>query len=293
MLTNLPKIKHFTLNIILLFLISCSFQNKKISNSISANTIDSLLVKHTYNANNGLHLPYRLYSPNNLKQTPIPLVIFLHGRGDRGTDNGANIYREAGFITAENSLLSAKMQTLFPCYILIPQCSDKTENEEWAKWIGNTPETPFNGLGKDGSYAMNPIPSESGEATLELIEKIVDSLPIDTNRIYLIGISMGGFGTWEFTARKPQLFAAAIPMAGYSDPTQIENIKHISFWIFHGKKDEWNPVAGSQTMYQLLSQQNADVKYTEYENLNHGDAFEKAFNEPNLIPWLFSKTKTN
>ncbi|RXP64583.1 phospholipase [Lutibacter sp. HS1-25] len=276
-----------------LFITSCSFKNKKHNSNIFKNKIDHLLVKNSYNSKNGLKLPYRLFSPKNANQTYLPLVIFLHGRGDRGTDNGARIYHEAGFITNQNSLLSSKMQTSFPCYILIPQCSDKTENEEWAKWIGNTPKTPFNGLTKNGSYQMNPIPSESGAATLELIEKISDSLLIDKNRIYLIGVSMGGFGTWEFTSRKPHLFAAAIPMAGYSDPSQIENIKHIPFWIFHGNKDEWNPVEGSRTMYKLLKEQNADVNYTEYKGINHGETFVKAFNEPDLIPWLFSKTKTN
>ncbi|MEO9571971.1 MAG: hypothetical protein ABJH82_09315 [Polaribacter sp.] len=60
------------------------------------------------------------------------------------------------------------------------------------------------------------------------------------------------FGTWDFIARKPELFAAAIPMAGYSDPHQIQKIKEIPIWIFHGNKDQWNPVQGSRTIYQLL-----------------------------------------
>ena len=180
---------------------------------------------------------------------------------------------------------------MYPCHILIPQCSDKTENEEWAKWVGNSPETPFKGLGKDGSYKMHAIPSESGLATLELIEKIISNNKIDPDRVYLLGVSMGGFGTWEFVSTRPQLFAAAVPMAGYSDPSQIENIKHIPFWIFHGNTDKWNPVEGSRHMYSLLSAKNADVKYTEYDNTGHGDTFKKAFKEGALIPWLFSKSK--
>ena len=254
--------------------------------------IDSLLVKKTFNAANGLELPYRLFTPTNREQE-IPLIIFLHGRGDRGTDNGSQTYHEAGFIVNENGLLSETMQQKYPCYILVPQCSDKTENEEWAKWIGNTPETPFKGLGEDGSYAMNETPSDSGAATLELIEETIATLNIDPNRIYLVGLSMGGFGTWEFTARKPDLFAAAVPMAGYSDPSKIETIKHIPYWIFHGEIDKWNTVAGSRTMYTLLNNENDDVTYTEYKNTGHGDAFKKAFSEPELIPWLFSKTKTD
>lgn len=252
--------------------------------------VDSLLVKSTYKATNKLELPYRLFSPNKRSNKNIPLVIFLHGRGERGKENGARIYRNAGIIMNENSLITKESQANYPCYILVPQCSNKSENEEWAKWEGNSEETPFKGLGSDGSYVMNQTPSESGEATLELIEKIIKENKIDPSRIYITGLSMGGFGTWDFIARKPNLFAAAVPMAGYSDPNQIENIKEIPIWIFHGNKDKWNPVEGSRKMYSLLSNVKADVRYSEY-NLGHGDTFKKAFKEPELISWMFSKSK--
>lgn len=252
--------------------------------------VDSLFVKNTHKASNDLELPYRLFSPNQQQKQKIPLVIFLHGRDERGIDNGERIYRNAGFIMNENSLITKQSQAKYPCYILVPQCSKKTENEEWAKWIGNSPKTPFKGLGKNGSYEMNPEPSESGEATLELIEKIISENSIDTSRIYITGLSMGGFGTWEFIARKPNLFAAAVPMAGYSDQNQIKNIKQIPIWIFHGNKDKWNPVEGSRNMYSKLTEANADVKYTEY-NLGHGETFKKAFKEHDLIAWMFSKSK--
>ncbi len=257
---------------------------------VAAN-IDSVLTKNTFLASNGMQMPYRLYSPEDEHQEKIPLVIFLHGRGDRGTDNGSQIYKGTGLFMNEMSLVAPNMQAKYPSYVLAPQCSAKTINEEWAKWVGNTPETPFLGLGEDGSYTMNPSPSESGAATLELIDKMIATLPIDADRVYLIGKSMGGFGTWEYTARRPDLFAAAVPMAGYSDPAQIENIKHIPFWIFHGGADNGNPVEGSRTMYKLLSDADANVKYTEYEGANHGQSFIKAFNEPDLIPWMFSKKK--
>ena len=116
--------------------------------------------------------------------------------------------------------------------------------------------------------------------------------PINSDKIYIIGLSMGGFGSWEFVARKPKLFAAAVPMAGYSDPSQIQNIKHIPFWIFHGSDDRWNPVQGSRNMYTLLTNASADVTYTEYKDTNHGEAFQKAFKEKELLPWLFSKSKS-
>ncbi len=267
--------------------LSSNAQNK--TSEINTNIIDSLMVKHVFTSSNGMQMPYRLFSPINKEK--IPLVIFLHGRGDRGIDNGMQIYHEAGIIVSSNSLLKAEIQSKYPCYILVPQCSNKTENEEWAKWVGNSPETPFKGLGDDGTYIMSQLPSESGESALELIEQTIRNKNIDADRVYIIGLSMGGFGAWEFIARKPQLFAAAIPMAGYSDPNQLEKIKHVPFWIFHGDIDKWNPVAGSRVMFKLLSNSNADVRYTEYENTGHGESFKKAFNESELIPWLFSKKR--
>lgn len=253
--------------------------------------VDSILVRNTFEASNGLAMPFRLYTPQEKKE--VPLVVFLHGRGDRGTDNGTRLYESTGLFMNEMSLIAPNMQGKYPCYVLVPQCSDKTINEEWAKWVGNTPETPFEGLGEDGSYVMNEEPSESGAAALELIEKMIDSMNVDADRVYLIGKSMGGFGTWEFTSRRPGLFAAAVPMAGFSDPRQLEKIKHIPFWIFHGDVDEYNPVEGSRTMYKLLSEAGGEVKYTEYAGVAHIESFEKGFNEPELIPWMFSKKRRN
>lgn len=280
----------FLITILTFIFGSCKTKTQLKNKNLPLEIVDSLLVKNTFTASNNLKLPYRFFDPNKNQEKKIPLVILLHGRGERGTENGSRIYRNVGFLMNENSLLSVKSQEKYPCYILVPQCSDKTENEEWAKWIGNTPETPFKGLGKDGSYHLNSISSDSGKATLELIEQLIKEKSIDASRIYITGLSMGGFGTWDFIARKPNLFAAAIPMAGYSDPNQIQKIKEIPIWIFHGNQDQWNPVEGSRNMYQLLKNQNVDVKYTEY-NLGHGDTFKKAFKEPELISWMFSKSK--
>jgi len=277
--------------LVFIFFLGCKNTSSQQMELLTPEKINSLLVKNKFKASNGLEIPYRLFSSENSNDQQKPLVVFLHGRGDRGVDNGSQTYHEAGIITNENSLLTEKMQEKYPCYILVPQCSNKTENEEWAKWVGNSPETPFKGLTKNGSYVMNEQPSESGAATLELIRKTIKTHNIDPNRIYIIGVSMGGFGTWEFIAREPKLFAAAVPMAGYSDPSQIKNIQHIPIWIFHGNTDKWNPVEGSRTMYKLLNEKKADIRYTEYDDTGHAEAFQKAFTETELLPWLFSKSK--
>jgi len=254
--------------------------------------LDSVMVRKTFLSSNGLKLQYRLFiSPSYNGSEKIPLLVHLHGRGDRGTDNRPEIYNKLPLFNGLNSIVSPNTQNRYPSIVLVPQCSDKTVNEEWAKWVGNTPETPFMGLGKDGSYTMTENPSQSGFAVLELIDSILKEYIIDKNRVYITGISMGGFGTWEYVGRRPELFAAAVPMAGFSDPSIVDMVKHTPFWIFHGGADKSNPVEGSQNMYQLLTEAGADVQYTEYPGAEHSPAFKMAWKEAELLPWIFSQVK--
>ena len=252
--------------------------------------LDKVMVAKEFSASNGMNLPYRIYVPGNIDD-PLPLLIHLHGRGERGTDNNPKIYNNIPLFNGPRSVVSPNSQQAFKSIVLVPQCSDKTENEEWAKWAGNSPEAPFEGLGLDGSYEMSPRPSDSGTATLELIESVISNYNIDKNRVYITGLSMGGFGTWEFVSRRPDLFAAAVPMAGFSDPTQVEKIKGIPIWIFHGDQDEWNPVQGSRTMFQLLTEAGGDIKYSEYEGMNHTPVFTRAWNDTTLLPWIFAQSR--
>ncbi len=261
---------------------------------VTLETVDTIMEPQVFRASNGMEMPYRMFQPINAEGKSLPLLVYLHGRGERGSDNNPKIILNTPLFTGEHSIISEKMQTDYPCYVLVPQCSDKTINEEWARWVGNTPETPFEGLNQEqGSYVMSDYASDSGAAALELIESILHEFPIDSDRVYLTGISMGGFGTWEFAGRRPDLFAAAAPMAGYSDPATLSKIAAIPFWIFHGEIDKWNPVQGSRNMAALLRKIGAEVKYTEYANTGHGETFQKAWNQNQVIPWLFSHRRTN
>lgn len=256
-----------------------------------AANLDTVLQKKTFAASNGLALPYRIFVPPAYSpKVKYPVLIYLHGRGQRGTDNGPAVYNSLLF-RGRRSIVSPMMQQDYPAIVLVPQCSNKTANEEWARWIGNTPQTPFAGLGRDGSYQMAEAPSDSGKAVLELIDATLQEYSVDRSRVYLTGISMGGFGTWEYVARRPELFAAAIPMAGYSDPSQLARFSKIPFWIFHGNADQSNPVQGSRNMFARLKEAGADVRYTEYPDTNHNDTFRKAWAEPGLLPWIFSQRR--
>lgn len=257
-----------------------------------ATHLDSVMKPKRFHAKNQLTMPYRLFVPEFYDpKIQYPLVVFLHGRGQRGQANEAKIYRDAALFTGPNSIVSPNAQQDFPSIILVPQCSDRSNTEEWANWIGNSAQEPFKGLGADGSYPQDLEPSASGAAALELIEYIAKKYSIDHDRIYLTGVSMGGFGTWELTSRRPDLFAAAVPMAGYSAPQTIDKIQHIPYWIFHGDLDEYNPVAGSRTMYKLLKERGAQVRYTELTGFTHVASFKQAWQNAAILPWLFAQKR--
>jgi predicted esterase len=255
--------------------------------------IDRVLQRNTFIASNKHEMPYRIFIPPFYSESvKYPLLVFLHGRGQRGSDNGPQIYSSELFL-GEGSIVTPNMQFQFPSIVLVPQCSDKTEMEEWARWIGNSVAEPFKGLGKDGNYKQNQKPSDSGQAFLELLEETLQKYSVDKNRVYLTGVSMGGFGTWDFITRRPELFAAAVPMAGYSDPSKASKITHIPIWIFHGNSDQWNPVQGSRIMYETLLQLGGNIRYTEYENTGHNETFQYAWQEKELFKWMFSQQLNN
>jgi len=254
--------------------------------------LDNMLSRNSFKASNGMTMPYRLYVPKNISpHKTYPLLVFLHGRGERGTDNTAKMFAHTGLFNGQNSILSPANRQKYPSIIVVPQCSDLSADQEWAHWIGNSPQQPFAGLGKDGSYQQHTEASTSGAAAVELIERLIAQYQVDQQRVYLTGISMGGFGTWEFTARHPQLFAAAVPMAGFSDPQTAERVKHIPFWVFHGSNDEYNPVQGSRNMTDKLKTLGGNVRYTELQGLKHSETFKEAWNNADILPWLFSQKK--
>ncbi|PCK08048.1 MAG: hypothetical protein COA42_11170 [Alteromonadaceae bacterium] len=248
--------------------------------------LDSVMTPKSMQAASGLNLPYRIYVPESYDASvKYPLFVHLHGRGERGSDNSDRIYRSSNRIfSGTRSLVSPAMQQRFPSIVIVPQCSHQTDAEEWARWAGDLDQA-------SGSYTQHPEPSESSQAVRELIELVQNQYSVDDKRIYLEGLSMGGMGTWELSMRWPEVFAAGVPMAGWSAQGQVARIADIPFWIFHGGADEWNPVVGSRNMYDLLRSHNATVKYTEYEGHRHSQTFYRAGEDESLLPWIFSQRK--
>ncbi len=220
-------------------------------------------------------LNYRLLRPDaEAGQEKYPLILFLHGGGERGSDNEKQLSH--GSEMFRNPVNREK----YPAYVLYPQCP---EEGYWA--YRNRPET----------FAPAQMPSgEPVTPVMMLVKGLLDeylSLPdVDTDRIYVIGLSMGGMGTFDLVIRYPEVFAAAIPICGTVNPSRLEAAKSVSFRIFHGDKDSTVPVDGSREAYKALKRAGTNVEYIEFPGVNH-DSWTPAFNYPGFMEWLFEKRK--
>ena len=125
--------------------------------------------------------------------------------------------------------------------------------------------------------------------SVELIDELAREFSIDRARLYVVGYSMGGFGAWLVASRHPQLFAAAVPIAGGGDPSYIVGTT-AKIWAFHGTIDKVVPVGRSRQMVDALKQAGQDVRYTEYPGVNH-QAWKLVYEEPELPGWLFEQSR--
>ena len=215
-------------------------------------------------------LPYRILSPATIKAGErYPLVLFLHGAGERGTDN-QNQLRHGGPL-----FLDPKNREVYPAFVVFPQCP---ENKRWVEvdWIDPKP------------HHQPKEPSVPMSLVLELLPLLEKSLPIDPSRAYVMGLSMGGFGTWDIAARHPDWFAAAVPICGGADNSTAPSLAALPIWAFHGAQDSTVPTSRTRSMIEALKEAGGKPKYTEYPGVNH-DAWTPALAEPGLLPWMFAQ----
>lgn len=234
----------------------------------------SAFKKECFENDKGEKLPYRILFPKNYDSTQkYPLILFLHGSGERGDDNKAQLVHGAEmFLDKINQ---------YPSIVVLPQCPKdfRWSNVDWDSRM------------EDGTCNMplSEKPTKPMGLVLQLLDELLESKSIDTDRIYLGGLSMGGFGTFDLLARKPDFFAAAIPICGGGNPLVAKlYAENTSIWIFHGDADTVVPVEGSRKMYRVLKESGADVQYKEYPGVKH-DSWTNVFAEPDLFKWLFSK----
>ncbi len=252
--------------------------------------LEEVMEPKTFTGSVGM-LPYRLYTPEHYDAgVKYPVLIYLHGRGQRGYDNEGTYTTQ--LFHGPQSIVSTNQQQQFPSFVIVPQCGDMPLHQEWAHWIGNSEQNLFAGLSQDGSYMQHADPFPSALMVKELVESLPATLSIEPRRVYLTGESMGGFGSWEFTTRWPEVFAVGVPMAGYSDRSKVSRILDIPFWVFHGDADTTNPVEGSRAMVKAINDAGGSAKYTEYPGVDHGGTFDKAWREETeLLPFIYAQRK--
>lgn len=204
---------------------------------------------------------YRLLKPAKIEPgKKYPVVLFLHGAGERGSDNARQL------LYLPTWMADAEHQERYPCFLIAPQCP----SSKW--WAGRG----------DGSE-------------MPIVEKLLDAtlaeFPIDPNRVYLTGLSMGGYGSWALAARRPEQYAAVVPICGGGDPKQAEKLVKIPIWAVHGNKDSVVPVSQSRTMIEAMRAAGGDPKLTELDGVGH-DSWTPAYNDPEgVLPWMFQQSK--
>lgn len=219
---------------------------------------------------------YRLFVPKNYQaSTRYPLVLSLHGAGERGNDNTAQLKHDVSKMWADDSI-----QSKHPSFVLAPQCP---ANNQWVdvNW----------GL---GSYKQDSVPiSDELQGVIAILDSLGREFSLDPARIYVTGISMGGYGTFDIVTRYPDRFAAAYPICGAGDPRKAPAIANLPLWAVHAADDPTVPVAGSRDMIAALRQAGGQPKFTEYpasQRIGHS-AWVPAAKEPGLVAWLYSQAR--
>ncbi|UCE40334.1 MAG: prolyl oligopeptidase family serine peptidase [Candidatus Aminicenantes bacterium] len=229
--------------------------------------------KKVYKDMQGNKLPYRLLKPKVLDQGgKYPLVVLLHGIGEKGDDNEAQLKWGAKEFTTDDNMAK------YPCYVAVPQCP---KSDFWASALRD--------MSKD--FKMPEEPTQALQMTLELIDVLQEEFPnIDPDRLYITGLSMGGFGTWDAIQRKPDLFAAAVPICGGGDISKADRLAKIPIWAFHGAEDLVVNPKWSRDMVEAIRKTGGNPKYTEYPDVGH-NSWIPAYSDPELFEWLFSQKK--
>jgi len=235
-------------------------------------TVEEMLTPYVYTNSTGETFPYRMKAPQfPAAGKKYPLILFLHGSGECGTDNLAQI--KAGV----PALMSTLLKTPEPVMVVAPQCQ---AGNRWVKRLAMRED-----------YAASREPAPALEVALEICRYLVAERQADPDRLYITGLSLGGFGTWDAIQREPALFAAAIPVCGGGDIRRVQEIKKMPIWIFHGTEDKNVPVGCSRRMAEALKLAgHSHVRYTEYEKADHF-IWDRVYADPKVIGWLLQQNK--
>jgi len=196
---------------------------------------------------------YLMFLPKDYANTgkPSPMIVFLHGSGERGNDLEK--------VKAWGPPAIVEKNPNFPFIVLSPQCPD---GQWWNIFL-------LKGM----------------------IDDVLAKYNVDKSRVYLTGLSMGGFGAWELAMTFPDYFAAVAPICGGGNPILVSKLKNTPVWVFHGKKDESVPEQQSAIMVEALKKIGANVEYTVLPEGGHSDAWIYAYDKAGLFDWFLKHQK--
>ena len=212
--------------------------------------------------NSSNQLKYLLFKPKGFQpEQSYPLVLSLHGGAPRRHFEDLVEPYLPGLAYGLGRFVSDETQDKHPCFVLAPWSNEKNWDEENIGLI------------------------------MALLASLEREFHIDTNRIYVTGQSMGGWGTWSIITDHPETFAAAVPICGGGEPGRAGRAKNIPIWAFHGTADQVVPVGYTRQMIAALNRAGSKPLYWEYKDADHAGTAERAYCEPELVEWLFAQRK--
>ena len=222
-----------------------------------------------WTAKDGTVVKYRWSAPEKTEAgKSYPLVLFLHGSGERGTDNKAQT--KHGVLP----ILEGAEKLGQPVFLIAPQCP-------LGRWWSpaKTEKRPTAEVDKADSLL---------DAILALVDESATKYPVDPKRFYVTGLSMGGFATWDLLGRAPDRIAAAIPICGGGDPSLVARFKDVPIWAFHGEKDASVPAKRTHEMIAALENAGGKPKSTFYPEVNH-DSWTRTYSDPMVLRWMLDQ----
>lgn len=223
-------------------------------------------------------LKYLTFLPEDYESVPDkkwPLILFLHGIGERGDC--------LDYVPTQGLPKMLKNMKSFPFITICPQCP---ENAIWPLEM-DVFFPYYLPHHKRSTFSLRAIAPEDINV---LLDEVIDKYHVDAQRIYLTGLSMGGFATWYLAAAYPDRFAAIAPICGGGLPEKASKIKSIPAWVFHGGKDSVIPINESEDMVKALKEHGANVRFTVYPEAGH-DSWTETYNNPELYKWFLQHRK--
>jgi len=236
--------------------------------------VETRFSKEVYESSTGEKLNYRKLVPKkSSKAKLVPLVLFLHGKGERGDDNQTQLKHGLKLFAADEGMKR------FPAIVIAPQCP---ADDFWATTVEQKDTTP----------EMDLQPTPSMRLVIELLDSMLLNESVDPDRVYVTGLSMGGFGTFDLIARRPTLFAAAAPLCGGGDPSlsKIRRILRMPMWVVHGTEDETVNINRSREMVYALESAGASPRYSELSGFGH-NIWDATYGDIELYNWMFRQSK--